>query len=87
MTEGLSVTIIDKRYSGRDPKHAPKDAVVMHHSAHQTIRIATEPLAYFKHLRRRIIGKIIGKPYEQWKYEIEMYDDDAVDVPTHKRTA
>ncbi|MBS0234874.1 MAG: hypothetical protein JSR99_15480 [Proteobacteria bacterium] len=25
---------------------------------------------YFKHLKRTLIGRIVGKPYKQWKYGI-----------------
>jgi hypothetical protein len=68
MTEGMALGIIDKRYSGRDPIDAPTDAVIVHHSAHDASRILGKPRSYVKHLRRQIIGRIIGKPYKQWKY-------------------
>jgi hypothetical protein len=69
-TEGLALNIIDKRYSGRDPRDAPPDAVIIHHSAHDTVRAANEPRRYLKHLKRHLIGRIVGKPYKEWKYGI-----------------
>ena len=70
ITEGLSLGILDKRYSGRDPLDAPPGAVVTHHSAHDAARIANEPRRHFKHMKRQLIGWIVGKPYKQWKYGI-----------------
>ncbi|WP_414462371.1 hypothetical protein [Hyphomicrobium sp. DY-1] len=80
-THGLALNILDKRYSGRDPLDAPKDAVITHYSAHDSFRTANEPRRQIKHLKRQFVGWIVGKPYKQWKYGIKPPPDDKPPPP------
>lgn len=63
IADGPAINIINKRYSGRDPIGAPRNAVVTHLSAHDSFRNANEPRRMLKHPKRQIISRIIGMPY------------------------
>lgn len=61
-TAGLSVNIIDGRYSARDPKYARPDAVIIHNSVHNAV-LARGAKMRIRAFKRKLISRILGRPY------------------------
>jgi len=67
-TEGVSVQILPDRFAAHEDDEAPEDAVIVHQSAHDKVRTAWTFQKRMKAARRRLISKITGRDYVEWKY-------------------
>lgn len=68
-TPSVAVNIIDGRYAAQDPQYALKDAIVIHHSAHNGM--LERSFRYrFKAVKRRVISRMIGRPYPAPKFRV-----------------
>jgi hypothetical protein len=62
ITAGVSVTIIDGRYSARDPHYARKDAVIIHDSAHNAVLSNTAKIR-LRNIKRTFLSRLLRRPY------------------------
>jgi hypothetical protein len=66
--EGLSTTMMNQNYSGRDYHSIGGEAIVQHDSANEKLKPIRAIKRSVQRAKRRMLSKLLGKDYREWKY-------------------